>query len=363
MTTLEHQTILNGQSRIIIVGGFLGAGKTAALVRLGAWLRGQNVPTRIIVGGSGGDSVDAIRFCEEGFDTQVAKGSFPASPALSELFDRPHPAVFLLEAPGSSAHLAAALESVRASGHLLAPLTVAVDACRALKLLGLENGHRFSPPIERLHRRQIEEASLLLLTRAGDVPARKLATLRKELEEINPAPLIELNARTESIEQWWRSLGEASPALRSFAEIDPSILAEADRALAAFNCVVKLSSVRYFDGNKVLPELIGLVQTLLQQESAEIAHLKAVLSSIDAPGEHAAASVTNNASAPELSHSLGEPIQLGRMILNLRAESDPEVLHSAVNRALFAVVEKSPELFARMEHSEHFRPEPAILAR
>lgn len=354
----------NGRARIVVAGGFLGAGKTTALARLGAWLRGRNTPVRVIIGAAGGDSVDAIRFCEQGFDTQVARGAFLASPRLAEMVEPPSDSVFLIEPPGSAANLPGALEILRQSGHSLAPLTAVVDAEQALKMLRLDGSSRFSAPVGQLYESQIREASILLLHGAGDLAPRKLSALRTALERINPAPVLVAGARNEAWEeQWWRLLEQNDAAPSMLPESDSAMAAEADRALAALNCVVKLSSVRYFDGNKTLLEIAALVQTLLQQEAVAIAHLKAVLSSIDFPGEHALASAAGNTAAPHLAHALGEPIQLGRMILNLRAEGDPEILHSAVNRALFAVVERSPELFARMEHSEHFRPEAALLAR
>jgi hypothetical protein len=68
--------------------------------------------------------------------------------------------------------------------------------------------------------------------------------------------------------------------------------------------------------------------------------------------------LVGNDDVPQLSGELPEPIQSGQMILNLRAQADPEMLHAAVTRALLTLMEKSPELFARMENSEHFRPAP-----
>jgi hypothetical protein len=106
-----------------------------------------------------------------------------------------------------------------------------------------------------------------------------------------------------------------------------------------------------------LLELAAWTQNLLRQESAEIAHLKMILQPSDGAAGHAGASATGSDTMSELWASLPEPIQAGRLILNLRADTDPGLLHSLVNRALLAVVEKSPELFARLEHCEHFRPE------
>lgn len=349
-----------GKPRIVVAGGFHGAGKTAALIRLGRCLRKAGKPVRMVIAGTGGDSVDAIRCVEHGFDTQAAKGSFPSPARLAELADA-HPGVLLVEASGTAANLPAALDGVLCETCEVAPLTVVLDAPRAMRMLGLEGGSRFSKSIEALYRRQIQEASILVLQRSSMLSPRALNALGAALEKLTSARQLDLGKDEAAVEAWRAAL-ESDAAGNTVAPSDEPALAEADRALATLSCVVKLSSVRYFDGNKVLLEIASLVQTLLGQEGAELAHLKSVLSSIDS-GEHAAANAAASSFAPELIDSLGEPIQLGRMILNLRAEGDPEVLHSVVNRALVAVVEKSPELFARMEHSEHFRPDAALAVR
>jgi len=58
---------------------------------------------------------------------------------------------------------------------------------------------------------------------------------------------------------------------------------------------------------------------------------------------------------PEASHSLREPLETGQLILNLRAEADPEVLRSAVLEC-FDAVSHVRGLRVEVEHLERFRP-------
>jgi hypothetical protein len=69
-----------------------------------------------------------------------------------------------------------------------------------------------------------------------------------------------------------------------------------------------------------------------------------------------AVSLVRTDSSPQLPREGAEPIQRGELILNARAEGDPEILNTVVNRALLALMDRSPELFARMQHCEHFTP-------
>jgi hypothetical protein len=46
----------------------------------------------------------------------------------------------------------------------------------------------------------------------------------------------------------------------------------------------------------------------------------------------------------------------GELLINLRAEGDPEVLAASVMKALVKVAEASPGLTLEQVHLEHFRP-------
>ena len=125
--------------------------------------------------------------------------------------------------------------------------------------------------------------------------------------------------------------------------------------MAWLNCTVSVSSVRYFDAGKLLIDLATCVQSLLQAEGGDIAHLKIALNPVHDSRDIAAVSLDRTDASPELLRNVSEPIQRGELILNARAYGDPEILHSVVNRALLALMEHSPELFARMQHCEHFK--------
>ena len=53
----------------------------------------------------------------------------------------------------------------------------------------------------------------------------------------------------------------------------------------------------------------------------------------------------------ELSHSLNAPLSAGELLLNLRAEADPELLRRSVLDAIAAC-----GCEAEIRHIEHFRP-------
>ena len=70
-------------------------------------------------------------------------------------------------------------------------------------------------------------------------------------------------------------------------------------------------------------------------------------------GEVAIINLVRNDFVPELSADLDEPIESGQLIINLRAEGNPDALRAAVETA----IDNAPsELTATLDHLEHFRP-------
>jgi hypothetical protein len=57
----------------------------------------------------------------------------------------------------------------------------------------------------------------------------------------------------------------------------------------------------------------------------------------------------------ELSHTLQEPVSAGQMIVNLRAEGDPEHLRRQVSEIL-DMMNRERSLGLKVEHLESFRP-------
>ena len=67
------------------------------------------------------------------------------------------------------------------------------------------------------------------------------------------------------------------------------------------------------------------------------------------------ANLTASDVAPEQSHVLQEPLRAGELIVNLRAEADPDVLRRLVQETL-AALSRDEGLTFTIEHLEAFRP-------
>jgi G3E family GTPase len=357
-----------GKARYIMIGGFLGAGKTTAVGKLGAYLQQKQLRVGLITNDQGKELVDTATLRAQGFATEEIQGGCFCCrfQSLTEAADRltaaTQPDVFIAEPVGSCTDLVATvtypLRRMYGNDFAMAPLSVVLDPIRAARIFGLESGGKFSEKVVYIYRKQLEEADFIAINKCDIVPAEKILKLQATLKQHYPhAMLFEVSARTGAgLEEWFECIMSKDPSSRTAMDMDYEMYAEGEALLGWLNCTVQLSSVKYFDASKTLMELAMYIQTLLKQEGAEVAHLKMTLNPDEDLGDIAVISLVRNDYIPELSQELPEPIQSGGLILNLRAEADPEILHSAVNRALLALVEKAPDLFARLEHCEHFRP-------
>ena len=119
-----------------------------------------------------------------------------------------------------------------------------------------------------------------------------------------------------------------------------------------FNATIRLAGTALFDGNTFLRELAQEIHQALAAEAIEIAHLKMTLLPAEEGGDIGVLNLVSTDRKAELSHSLREPLEGGELIINLRAEGDPDTLGEVVRKALG----RSVGLNVTVEHTECFRP-------
>ena len=357
------------KARYIMIGGFLGAGKTTAVAKLAERIAAQGLRVGLITNDQGSELVDTAMLRSRGFATEeIPGGCFCCRfnslvDAANKLTETMRPDVFIAEPVGSCTDLVATvtypLRRMYGDQFLIAPLSVLVDPIRAARVLGIESGGKFSEKVLYIYRKQLEEADLIVINKTDLVSAEKLAALRAALAKDFPhAEILEISARNGSgLETWFARVTASEQLARGAMEVDYEVYAEGEALLGWLNATVTLAAPSEFDANEVLRQLAGDVQRQLLAASAEIAHFKMTFSpDAGLGGEVAVINLVRNDFVPELSQSLEEPITNGQLILNLRAEAAPETLRTAVEESLAALAQKFPLLTARLEHLEHFRP-------
>ena len=101
------------------------------------------------------------------------------------------------------------------------------------------------------------------------------------------------------------------------------------------------------------------IRDRLAARGAEIAHLKMTLDARQEDGQLAVASLVTSDGEPDLRESLFDRVSGGALIVNLRAEADPEELLTITEQVQREVLGRHG-LRWTLEHREHFRPAPPV---
>lgn len=139
-------------------------------------------------------------------------------------------------------------------------------------------------------------------------------------------------------------------------DVNDQKLGQAGVLLARLKCTVQLSALKGFQCNPILRELAEAIRRELREMGAEIDDLRMTLApEVDVDGV-ATLKGARNQPQFEIGPELDEPVERGRLNLNLHADAKPDHLHAAVTRAMNHTWDVFPNLFARLAEMEHFRP-------
>jgi len=349
----------------VMVGGFLGAGKTTGTLRLAARFTASDRRVVLITNDQSQGLVDTALVAAGGYEVaEITGGCFCCRfQSLADASDRlacdGRADVIIAEPVGSCTDLRATvqhpLRRLYGNQYRVAPLSVVIDPMRAARMLGLEHGREFAPKIQYVYEKQLEEADLLVLNKIDLLDGDLREALATALASRFPsATVVPISARTgEGVERWFELLsGRVAP--RPQVDVDYETYAEGEAMLGWLNATVRLESGSAFDGNRLLEQLAGLVRDRLSAAGVEIAHFKMTLTPEGASGLGVVNLVATDARL-DAPLQLTNPLSDGRLTINLRAEADPDQLRAIVHVALdqaAALVGVSAEV----ERSDHFRP-------
>ena len=357
--------------RIILVGGFLGAGKTTLIGALVGRLRAAGRACGVVTNDQAAGLVDtALANAAGGTVAEVAGGCFCCK--LEELVDRLRTVsgalgdeggapVIVAEPVGSCTDLVATvllpLERTYAVEYALSPLSVVLDGRRALASLG---GRKlpgmFSKDVGYIYRKQIEEAEILVVNKIDLLAEADLEDLLARLEREYPGKeVFTISAQGgQGVDGWVERVMAGRAAPQRLMEVDYVRYAIGEAELGWLNAE---GAVRGDggSGDKWLLELAKGIAGKLGDEGYEVAHFKMALK--DPAGRLGTVNQVISGMAPEISRSFGGALEFGELTVNLRAQGEPGRLREIVLRALEPWAEGEFDIAA-------FRPgEPQPTAR
>ena len=354
------------RARYTMLGGFLGAGKTTAVAALAQHLTAKGLRVGLITNDQGSELVDTAMLRARGFATEEIPGGcfccrFNSLVDAARCLDAAtKPDVFIAEPVGSCTDLVATvtypLRRIYGAQFVIAPLSVLVDPLRAEGVLGLAEGKKFSDKVLYIYRKQLEEADLIIIAKSDLLPADRLQRLIARLaQEFSHAEILHVSVReNRGLAEWFTRLATGEQHPRATMEVDYALYAEGEALLGWLNATVQLAHAPGFDSEALLTHLARDIQRRLA--GAEIAHLKMTLSPDGGLGDIAVINLVRSDFVPELSLRLEAPVTTGQLIINCRAEADPDLIRAAVRAAVAALPPAFPGLTAQLDHLESFRP-------
>ena len=346
-------------ARYIMIGGFLGAGKTTAILQLAEMLKKQNLRVGLITNDQSVGLVDTTMLMAHDFPVEeITGGCFcckfsTLTDAAEKLNAAEQPEVFLAEPVGSCTDLTATvsypLRRMYGNDYSIAPYSVLVDPVRAERILGLAEGKNFSPKVIYIYKKQLEEAEIIVINKLDTLDETRLQKLEAALKsEFPQAKVIAISARNSvNLDEWLRMITDADLGTTPAMDVDYDTYAEGEALLGWVNatCTVEQDE---FDGNAFLNDFIVDLHNSLQEADIEVAHLKMTLSP-DEGNDLAVANLVRTDGKPEFSHTLEDKLTSGELIINLRAEGDPEILKAYLLNAI-------DDSTTTVQHLEAFRP-------
>ncbi len=357
------------RSRYLMIGGFLGAGKTTLIQRFARYLDERGLRVGLITNDQGAGLVDSAIGRSNRFPVEeISGGCFCCRftsliDAATNLTEATRPDVLLAEPVGSCTDLVATvslpLQQIYGDDYVVAPLSVVVDPVRAGQILGLREGKRFSENVLYIYRKQLEEANFIVVNKCDLLDETARTELVAALHGAFPqAEIFVLSARDGSgCEAWFEAVLATEMDSSHILDIDYDRYGAGEALLGWLNATVEIKAEDdEFDGNELLISLAGTLKDKLALAGAEVAHLKMTLTPLGDPYEIAAINLVRGDASPEPSHRLYERLEDGELLLNIRAETDPDTLEEAAIAALEAEIAVARGLLFRTAHLEHFRP-------
>ncbi|MBO09680.1 MAG: cobalamin biosynthesis protein P47K [Planctomycetaceae bacterium] len=349
--------------RFIMVGGFLGAGKTTTLGRLARHYTEQGKNVGVVTNDQASDLVDTNTFRSQGLNVgEVAGACFCCNfdelmGTMEQLGEDERPDVILAEPVGSCTDLVATviqpIKQLFDTSFQIAPYSVILKPSHGRRVLrGDSRG--FSPKAAYILEKQLEEADVILINRIDELGTEEVDELVELVSGHCPGVMIQkISAKSGAgFDELVELLDQAGDFGRRVLDIDYNTYAEGEAELGWLNNSLQLSAEESFDLDEFLLELVNRTAKRLDEQEAETAHLK-VIGLWE--GFFGVANLVSSEDHPDLSLPSNCQVKTVDVIINARVACDPEWLEEVVREE---VIEAAGTRRASVEfrQTQSFRP-------
>ena len=349
--------------QFVMIGGFLGAGKTTAMARLARFYTGRGQRVGLVTNDQAQDLVDTNSLRSQGFSVEEVAGACfccrfdDLVSKIGQLQASERPDVILAEPVGSCTDLVATvvqpLRDLYGERFAVAPYPVLFKPSHGLRILKGEGGG-FSPKAAYIFTKQLEEADAIVINRIDEIAPTALQELTDLMNRTYPGtPVLRLSAKTgQGFETLTDLLDRQGDFGRRILDIDYDTYAEGEAELGWLNGSARVTADKLFDLDALLLATVAGLRTACVREGAEVAHLKAIGLH---DGSFGVANLVSSATEPELSLPSRGRVAEAELIVNARVAADPAVLEKRVRETVESVC-RSHGARAEFASVQSFRP-------
>ncbi len=350
--------------RIACVGGFLGSGKTTAIIQAAQCLIERGFRIGIITNDQGHELVDTALVRGHGLLAEEIGGGcfccrFDQFAIHAQRLVRQHRVQLILaEAVGSCTDLVASvykrLRQYYPGEFALAPLTVMVDPHRIREMS--KDGSGFDENIKYLFGKQLAEADRVLLSKCDLIDDQEIANLREYLQKFGvDAPVSAISARNGvGVNEWVEQILTEQAGAREL-ELDYDLYGQAEASLGWLNANVDLRAQSEFHATDLGETLLANVQESCRIARWAVAHVKIMF--VTAEGNDWIALTESEGRAAWGGSRELPPCREASVIVNARVAADPERLRLMIEECVHQLTE-SRGITATVSHIESFAPLP-----
>jgi G3E family GTPase len=352
-------------ARFVMVGGFLGAGKTTTVARLAKLYQSRGLRVGVVTNDQAHDLVDTNALRAQGLTVEEVPGAcfccrFDDLVArVGALEGARRPDVILAEPVGSCTDLVATvvqpLEDLYAGRFEVAPYAVLFKPSHGLRILRNQPAGGFSPKAAYIFTKQLEEADAIVVNRIDELSAAEVDELEALVRKRFPnTPVLRASAATGAgFDALAELLDQSGGFGRKILSIDYDTYAEGEAELGWLNATARLTADAPFDLDALLTALLSDLAGACRALGGEVAHLKLI--GMDDASAFAVGNLVSSDTAPKLSLPSGLKPTAADLIVNARVAVDPAALEVQVKRA---TTERCAALGVRAEFrtSQSLRP-------
>jgi len=350
--------------RFVMIGGFLGAGKTTTISRLAKTYQDQGLRVGVVTNDQATNLVDTNLLRSQGLQVgEVAGACFccnfnELTGTVECLADQDRPDVVIAEPVGSCTDLVATviqpLVKLFDAQFDVAPYGVILKPSHGIRILKNEVNSGFSPKAAYIFKKQLEEADFLIVNRIDELKPEVVSELSTLLEAFAPnTPILRLSAKTgENFGGLVEMLDQRGNFGQKILELDYDVYAEGEAELGWLNSGLMVESEQPFALDAVLTGILENLRKRLNEIHAETAHLKTIGLW---EGFYGVANLVSNDAPPVLSLPSNCQVKQAELVINARVAMLPDALKHHVEAAV-AEIAASMALVVEFREMQSFQP-------